>query len=204
MQRAILTVNGRNKSAWPSRTASRRTDQSCAQSGRRLAHATSSKSYASMDIGRSAYPGVRRHLSFGAHPIHSERMGMERRAQQGARRPEPDANVKRVSESDDESSVIAKPRKDVSCGACRTRESKVWMKGPKALIPSSLCEACGMKWRKYADLKQEEAKKDEAPEKEKEKEKGKKRDREGTPVQGNAKRAKVRRPFLRCTCVDCE
>ena len=106
--------------------------------------------------------------------------------------PAVDVNVKRAGESDDEGSMITKPRKDISCGACRTRESKVWMKGPKALIPSSLCENCGMRWRKYADLKQEDPKKDEAEkEKEKEKEKGKKRDREGTPVHGNAKRAKV-------------
>ncbi|KZV70846.1 hypothetical protein PENSPDRAFT_685129 [Peniophora sp. CONT] len=124
----------------------------------------------------------------------NEHLGSEWEAQRRGQppAPTPDVNMRRAGESDDEGSFIAKPRKDVSCGACRTKESKVWMKGPKALVPSSLCEPCGMKWRKYADLKQDDSKKDEAEkEKEKEKEKGKKRDREGTPVQGAAKRAKT-------------
>lgn len=126
---------------------------------------------------------------------------MERQMQRhGQPPPDSDVNIRRAGESDDEGSFISKPRKDISCGACRTRESKVWMKGPKALIPSSLCEPCGMKWRKYADLTREDPKKDEA---EKEKDKGKKRDREGTPVHGNAKRAKVLRLLVtRHLCID--
>ena len=96
--------------------------------------------------------------------------------------------VKRAGESDDEGSFIAKPRKDVSCGACRTRESKVWMKGPKALIPSSLCEPCGMKWRKYADLNVRPMREEVGPAAKAKAE----NKREGTPLNGpSAKRAKV-------------
>ncbi|KAF9560108.1 hypothetical protein CPC08DRAFT_708307 [Agrocybe pediades] len=57
-----------------------------------------------------------------------------------------------VGLSDDDSSIIAQPSKTPSCGACRTRESKVWWKAPKGLSTNILCDTCGTNWRKYADL----------------------------------------------------
>jgi len=43
-------------------------------------------------------------------------------------------------------------RANPACGACRTRESKVWWKAPKGLATNILCDTCGSNWRKYADL----------------------------------------------------
>ncbi|KAH7867753.1 PHD-zinc-finger like domain-containing protein [Lentinula edodes] len=54
--------------------------------------------------------------------------------------------------SDDESSIIVPPSKVPSCGACRTRDSKIWWKAPKGLQSNVLCDSCGVNYRKYADL----------------------------------------------------
>ncbi|KAJ3875005.1 hypothetical protein F5051DRAFT_334667 [Lentinula edodes] len=53
---------------------------------------------------------------------------------------------------DDESSIIVPPSKVPSCGACRTRDSKIWWKAPKGLQSNVLCDGCGVNYRKYADL----------------------------------------------------
>jgi hypothetical protein len=54
---------------------------------------------------------------------------------------------------DDDSSIDLRPtRANPACGACRTRESKVWWKAPKGLATNILCDTCGSNWRKYADL----------------------------------------------------
>jgi len=58
----------------------------------------------------------------------------------------------RVGHFDDDSSIIAQPSRTPSCGACRTRESKIWWKAPKGLSTNILCDICGTNWRKYADL----------------------------------------------------
>ncbi|KAA1470162.1 hypothetical protein DENSPDRAFT_835896 [Dentipellis sp. KUC8613] len=56
-------------------------------------------------------------------------------------------------DSDEEGSIVKQPTKaNSSCGACRSRESKVWWKAPKGLITNVLCDNCGTSWRKYADL----------------------------------------------------
>ncbi|THH17442.1 hypothetical protein EW146_g3363 [Bondarzewia mesenterica] len=92
-------------------------------------------------------------------------------------------------DSDEEGSIVKQPTKaNASCGACRTRESKIWWKAPKGLPTNVLCDNCGLSWRKYADLnhvrpmrEESVAAKNKAAEK-----------REGTPLNGpTAKRAKM-------------
>lgn len=64
------------------------------------------------------------------------------------------------SSDDEESSLVDVPattsqaysRSTTYCAACRTRDSKVWWKAPKGLASNILCDACGINWRKYADL----------------------------------------------------
>ncbi|KAF9530368.1 hypothetical protein CPB83DRAFT_763157 [Crepidotus variabilis] len=92
----------------------------------------------------------------------------------------------RVGHSDDESSIIATPSKTPSCGACRTKDSKVWWKAPKGLPTNILCDTCGTNWRKYADLSVRPTREETAPtSKTREK-------REGTPLSAPAaKRARV-------------
>ena len=89
--------------------------------------------------------------------------------------------------SDDEGSVVRDVGKgNAICGACRTRESDVWWKGPKNLPSSVLCDNCGVSWRKYADLNVRPVR-EETMAKAKNGEK-----REGTPLSAPyAKRAKV-------------
>ncbi|KAF7308950.1 Zinc finger protein 1 [Mycena kentingensis (nom. inval.)] len=58
----------------------------------------------------------------------------------------------RVGPASDAESVVGNPSKTATCGACRTRESKIWWKAPKGLSTSILCDPCGTNWRKYADL----------------------------------------------------
>ena len=83
-------------------------------------------------------------------------------------------------------------RANGSCGACRTRESKVWWKAPKGLPTNVLCDACGLSWRKYADLNhmrpvREESVAGKAKTTEK---------REGTPLGGPS----AKRPKVNATC----
>ncbi|TFY78651.1 hypothetical protein EWM64_g5362 [Hericium alpestre] len=94
-------------------------------------------------------------------------------------------------DSDDEGSIVKQPTKaNSSCGACRTRDSKVWWKAPKGLATNVLCDNCGMSWRKYADLNHLRPMREEtvvAKQKSVEK-------REGTPLSAPAaKRTKVAR-----------
>lgn len=89
---------------------------------------------------------------------------------------------------DDEGSIVAQPSKSPSCGACRTRDSKVWWKAPKGLPSNVLCEQCGSNWRRYADLNVRPLRDDSVPStKSKAIEK-----REGTPLAGpSVKRPRV-------------
>lgn len=90
----------------------------------------------------------------------------------------------RAASPDEEGSVVREPRSNVSCGACRTRESETWWKAPKGLPTSVLCDNCGLSWRKYADLNVRPVR-EEALKKSGDK-------REGTPLIGpSVKRAKV-------------
>jgi len=90
----------------------------------------------------------------------------------------------------DEEGSVADQSSDAEClcGACRTRESKVWWKAPKGLATDTLCDACGVSWRKYADLnvrplREESLSSGKAKSSEK---------REGTPLTGpSTKRARV-------------
>jgi len=93
-------------------------------------------------------------------------------------------------DSDEEGSVIKQPTKtNSSCGACRSRESKVWWKAPKGLSTNVLCDNCGLSWRKYADLNHLRPVREEVvTAKAKSTEK-----REGTPLNGPiVKRARAR------------
>lgn len=75
-----------------------------------------------------------------------------------------------------------------SCGACRTRDTKLWWKAPKGLATPVLCDACGISWRKYADLNHLRPIREEAAAVKQ----GKAEKREGTPLAGsNTKRLKV-------------
>ena len=85
-----------------------------------------------------------------------------------------------------------------SCGACRTRDTKLWWKAPKGLPTPVLCDACGISWRKYADLNHLRPIREEAAAAKQ----GKAEKREGTPLAGsNSKRVKVRVVFFLSTCV---
>ncbi|KAJ3740275.1 hypothetical protein DFH05DRAFT_1426471 [Lentinula detonsa] len=61
-------------------------------------------------------------------------------------------NCQTIGLDDDESSIIVPPSKAPACGACRTRDSKIWWKAPKGLQSNILCDSCGVNYRKYADL----------------------------------------------------
>jgi Zn ribbon nucleic-acid-binding protein len=92
-------------------------------------------------------------------------------------------------ESDSEGSIVRTPSKaHASCGACRTRDTKLWWKAPKGLATSVLCDACGISWRKYADLNHLRPIREEAAAVKQ----AKSEKREGTPLAGsNVKRVKV-------------
>lgn len=94
-----------------------------------------------------------------------------------------------VGLSDDEGSIVSPPpSKSPACGACRTRESKVWWKAPKGLATDILCDSCGTSWRKYADLNVRPVREESLPlSKARVTEK-----REGTPLSGpSSKRART-------------
>ncbi|PPQ93874.1 hypothetical protein CVT25_013583 [Psilocybe cyanescens] len=119
----------------------------------------------------------------------SEKLGEETRRRKAAgppakpvslqyKTPAEASDGQRVGHSDDDSSIIAQPSKTPSCGACRTRESKVWWKAPKGLPTNILCDNCGTNWRKYADLNVRPLREESVPTtKTREK-------REGTPLAG--------------------
>ncbi|THH30088.1 hypothetical protein EUX98_g4095 [Antrodiella citrinella] len=57
--------------------------------------------------------------------------------------------------SDDGDSVVSELTKSQQggCSSCRTRESSMWWKAPKAVHPNGvLCDNCGISWRKYGEL----------------------------------------------------
>ncbi|KAI0364362.1 hypothetical protein BV20DRAFT_1125672 [Pilatotrama ljubarskyi] len=97
-----------------------------------------------------------------------------------------EATTREATPDEEEGSIVMEPPRNVSCGACRTRESEVWWKAPKGLSTSVLCDNCGLSWRKYADLNVRPMR-DESAAKSKTGDK-----REGTPLNGPAaKRAKT-------------
>jgi len=68
------------------------------------------------------------------------------------------------------------------------RDTKLWWKAPKGLPTPVLCDACGISWRKYADLNHLRPIREEAAAVKQ----GKAEKREGTPLAGsNPKRVKV-------------
>lgn len=53
--------------------------------------------------------------------------------------------------SDDNTSIYQKnDRRVYTCAVCRTRESETWWKAPRNLPTNTMCDDCGMAWRKYA------------------------------------------------------
>ncbi|KAL0953950.1 hypothetical protein HGRIS_005111 [Hohenbuehelia grisea] len=98
-------------------------------------------------------------------------------------------NGQRVGLADEEESLVTHPPKTSMCGACRTRDSKVWWRAPKNLATSILCDSCGLNWRKYADLNVRPPIREESLPVSKARALDK---REGTPLQGpSSKRAKT-------------
>jgi GATA-type transcription activator-like protein len=99
-----------------------------------------------------------------------------------------------ADDSDSEGSIVRAPSKaHSSCGACRTRDTKHWWKAPKGLPTPVLCDACGISWRKYADLNHLRPIREEAAAAKQ----GKAEKREGTPLaSSNSKRVKVSVSFL--------
>jgi hypothetical protein len=97
--------------------------------------------------------------------------------------------VPSADDSDSEGSIVRTPSKaHASCGACRTRDTNLWWKAPKGLPTPVLCDACGISWRKYADLNHLRPIREEAAAAKQ----GKAEKREGTPLAGsNSKRVKV-------------
>jgi hypothetical protein len=103
--------------------------------------------------------------------------------------PEEANDGQQVGLSEDEGSVVSQPSKSPSCGACRTRESKVWWKAPKGLATNILCDSCGTGWRKYADLNVRPVREESLPIN---KVRTANEKREGTPLSGpSVKRARV-------------
>ncbi|KAJ3773251.1 hypothetical protein FB446DRAFT_733812 [Lentinula raphanica] len=110
-------------------------------------------------VVRSIYEVVR----FYAHWKNSKLREENERIRAYGRSTTPTASMSYLSEtgldhsqtiglSEDESSVIVPPSKAPLCGACRTRDSKIWWKAPKGLQSNILCDSCGVNYRKYADL----------------------------------------------------
>ena len=63
--------------------------------------------------------------------------------------PEPEPSPLEIS--DDNTSIYQKnDRRVYTCAVCRTRESESWWKAPRNLPTNSLCDDCGIQWRKYA------------------------------------------------------
>jgi hypothetical protein len=53
--------------------------------------------------------------------------------------------------SDDNTSIYQKnDRRVYTCAVCRTKESESWWKAPRNLPTNSMCDDCGILWRKYA------------------------------------------------------
>ncbi|TCD67928.1 putative PHD type zinc finger protein with BAH domain-containing protein [Steccherinum ochraceum] len=86
----------------------------------------------------------------------SSKLGEENRRIKAARLSGLDAPARPPSRtvSDDGDSVVHQPSKNQQmCSSCRTRESTIWWKAPKAVHPNGvLCDNCGISWRKYGEL----------------------------------------------------
>jgi len=124
---------------------------------------------------------------------YSTKLGEENRRQRlfgNSKTPPPAAHALHSGDdSDSEGSIVRMPSKaHASCGACRTRDTKLWWKAPKGLPTPVLCDACGISWRKYADLNHLRPIREEAAAVKQ----GKAEKREGTPLAGsNTKRVKT-------------
>jgi hypothetical protein len=63
----------------------------------------------------------------------------------------PPARSTVVQTGDDNTSIYQKnDRRVYNCAVCRTRESETWWKAPRNLSTNSMCDDCGIAWRKYA------------------------------------------------------
>ncbi len=68
--------------------------------------------------------------------------------------------VRNGNDADDEGSVVngqnemdSASKTAMFCGSCKTKTSTVWWKAPKGLLSSVMCDACGIAWRKYGDIR---------------------------------------------------
>ncbi|KAG8782439.1 putative PHD type zinc finger protein with BAH domain-containing protein [Serendipita sp. 397] len=58
---------------------------------------------------------------------------------------------KTVVTNDDNTSIYGRnDRRVFTCAVCRTKESESWWKAPRNLFTNSMCDECGILWRKYA------------------------------------------------------
>ncbi|KAG8835592.1 putative PHD type zinc finger protein with BAH domain-containing protein [Serendipita sp. 399] len=56
-----------------------------------------------------------------------------------------------VASNDDNTSIYGRSdRRVFTCAVCRTKESESWWRAPRNLFTSSMCDECGILWRKYA------------------------------------------------------
>lgn len=177
----------------PSRMLSRYMALSFAQCVTRSARVPCPRSSASMAIGKSTSLHITCPI-LTQQFVHSSKLGEEnvriRLARANGVDEKAESTTREPTPDEEEGSIVMEPPRNVSCGACRTRESDVWWKAPKGLPTSVLCDNCGLSWRKYADLNVRPMR-DEALSKSKTGDK-----REGTPLNGpQSKRAKV---CLRC------
>ncbi|KAI0675865.1 hypothetical protein C8Q78DRAFT_353648 [Trametes maxima] len=138
------------------------------------------------EVGTRSMPEVVRFYAHWKNSKLREENIRIRRARENGVDEKVEPATREVTPEDEEGSIVVAPPRNVSCGACRTRESEVWWRAPKGLPTSVLCDNCGTGWRKYADLNVRPMR-DEMLSKAKSGDK-----REGTPLNGpQAKRAKT-------------
>lgn len=166
---------------------------SFAQSETRSGRDQSMKSSSTMASGRGTFPYHARHVRSSRCVISSKLCEENARIRAGFVVKKEDSLM-----LDDEGSIVKQPTKgNAHCAACRTKESSTWWKAPKGLSTNILCDACGMCWRKYADLNVRTVRED-PPVSVKVKVNESKRD--GTPLAAPpAKRARVSTLCLTCS-----
>lgn len=151
------------------------------------------KSFATMAIGRSMQRVFIDAEIMLISVCCSSKLGEENRRIKAARSSGLDLPPRPPSRavSDDDDSVVREPTKSHQiCSSCRTRDSSVWWKAPKAVHPNGvLCDNCGISWRKYGELNARPMREEPVQKPAKPADK-----REGTPLNApNVKRQRVSR-----------
>ena len=195
---AMLTVSGTSTKWQHLKMPFLPTALNCVPSATKLAHARSTRLCAITGTGKSMLLSLSSLILSDFNtplppPKKSMKLGEENRRRRllGTSKTPPLSahSMPSADDSDSEGSIVRAPSKaHSSCGACRTRDTKQWWKAPKGLATPVLCDACGISWRKYADLNHLRPIREEAAAAKQ----GKAEKREGTPLPGsNSKRVKV-------------